>query len=346
MPSWGPDQIIRENDHIQGMQLVRCTSVFDAKGCFAPAFNKANRTRVNADSIILAIGQRADLSFIDSAFKTERGLIAVDPDTQETNAAGVFAGGDAATGPASVIQAIAAGRRAAASIDLYLMKRRTHTKSQKVTMQKFSTDCLVKMNRGKTAILPLSLRRIDIEDTAGFNLSEMENEANRCFNCGCVAVNASDIAPALIALGAKIRTTKRILTAEDFFSVRTIKTSQLEEGELVVEIQIPKPALGSRQDFIKFALRNSHDFPVVSVAALLNVNGDRVDSVRIVLGAVAPVPLRIKDIEDFMKGKKLDKKSAATAAKIAVERTISLTKNKYKVQVTRALVERAFLNAR
>jgi CO/xanthine dehydrogenase FAD-binding subunit len=174
----------------------------------------------------------------------------------------------------------------------------------------------------------------------------MENEANRCFNCGCVAVNASDIAPALIALGAKIRTTKRILTAEDFFSAGTMKSSHLEEGELAVEIQIPKPALGSRQDFIKFALRNSHDFPVVSVAALLNVNGDRVDSVRIVLGAVAPVPLRIKDTEDFLKGKKLDKKSAATAAKIAVEQTLSLTKNKYKVQVTRSLVERVFLNAR
>jgi hypothetical protein len=286
------------------------------------------------------------LSFIGSALKTERGLITVDQDTQETNAAGVFAGGDVATGPASVIQAIAAGRRAAASIDLYLMKRRIHTKSQKVTMQKCSTDCLVKMNRGKTAILPVSRRRIDIEDTVGFNLSEMENEANRCFNCGCVAVNASDIAPALMALGATIRTTKRILNAEDFFSAGTMKTSQLDEGELVVEIQIPKPALGSRQDFIKFALRNSHDFPVVSVAVLLNVNGDRVDSIRIVLGAVAPVPLRIKEIEDFLKGKKLDKKSAATAAKIAVEQTLSLTKNKYKVQVTRALVERAFLNAR
>jgi len=346
MPSWGPGQILQENGHIQGMQLVHCTSVFDAKGCFAPAFNKANRIRVNADSIILAIGQRADLSFISSALKTERGLITVDQDTQETNAAGVFAGGDVATGPASVIQAIAAGRKAAASIDLYLTKRRIPTKSQKVTMQKWSADCLVKMERGKTAILPVSRRRIDIEDSTGFNLSEMENEANRCFNCGCVAVNASDMAPALIALNAKIRTTKRILSAEDFFSAGIMKTSQLEEGELVVEIQIPKPAAGSRQDFIKFALRNAHDFPVVSVAALVNVNGDIVDSARIVLGAVAPVPLRIKDVEDFLKGKKLDKKSAATAGKMAVEQTLSLAKNKYKVQVTRALVERAFLNAR
>ena len=342
MPSWGPDQILQGNNRIKGMQLVRCTSVFDAKGHFAPAFDNSNRTTVYADAIILAIGQRTDLSFIGSALRAERGLITVDEDTQETNTAGVYAGGDVAIGPASVIQAIAAGRRAAASIDLYLMKKRIHKNSQKV-MSKFNADCLVKMDRGKTTILPVSGRRIDIEDTAGFNLNETEDEANRCFNCGCVAVNASDIAPALIALDAKIKTTRRILTAESFFSAGIMKTSQLEAGELVVEIQIPKPTLGSQQGFIKFAQRNSHDFPVVSVAAVLSMNADRVDAVRIVLGAVAPVPLRIKDVEDFLKGEKLNKKSAAAAGNIAVKHTLPLAKNKYKVQVAKALVEKVIL---
>jgi NADPH-dependent glutamate synthase beta subunit-like oxidoreductase/CO/xanthine dehydrogenase FAD-binding subunit len=343
MPSWGPDQLLQGNNRIKGMQLVRCTSVFDAKGHFAPAFDNSTRTTVYADAIILAIGQRTDLSFIGSALRTERGLITVDEDTQETNTAGVYAGGDVAIGPASVIQAIAAGRRAAASIDLYLMKKRIHKNSQKVTMPKFNADCLVKMDRGKTTILPVSGRRIDIEDTAGFNLRETEDEANRCFNCGCVAVNASDIAPALIALDAKIKTTRRILTSEGFFSAGIMKTSQLEAGELVVEIQIPKPTLGSQQGFIKFAQRNSHDFPVVSVAAVLSMNADRVDAVRIVLGAIAPVPLRIKDVEDFLKGEKLNKKSAAAAGNIAVKHTLPLAKNKYKVQVAKALVEKVIL---
>ena len=343
MPSWGPDQLLHGNNRIKGMQLVRCTSVFDAKGHFAPAFDNSTRTTVDADAIILAIGQRTDLSFIGSVLRTERGLIKVDQDTQETNTAGVYAGGDVAIGPASVIQAIAAGRRAAASIDLYLMKKRIHTNSQKVTMSKFKADYLVKMAKGKTAILPVSRRRIDIEDTVGFNLSEMEHEANRCFNCGCVAVNASDMAPALIALDAKIKTTRRILTAEGFFSAGIMKTSQLEAGELVVEIQIPQPTLGSQQGFIKFAQRNSHDFPVVSVAAVLGMNADRVDAVRIVLGAVAPVPLRIKDVEVFLKGKNLNNKSAATAGNIAGKHTLPLSKNKYKVQVAKALVEKVIL---
>ncbi|MCX5994173.1 MAG: FAD-dependent oxidoreductase [Chloroflexi bacterium] len=343
MPSWGPDQILQGNNRIKGMQLVRCTSVFDTKGHFAPAFDNSTRTTVSADAIILAIGQRTDLSFIGSVLKTECGLITVDQDTQETTTAGVYAGGDVAIGPATVIQAIAAGRRAAASIDLYLMKRRIRKNSQKVTMQKCSADCLVKMDRGKTTILPVSGRRIDTEDTAGFNLDEMEDEANRCFNCGCVAVNASDIAPALIALDAKIKTTRRILSAEGFFSTGIMKTNRLEAGELVVEIQIPRSTSGSRQGFIKFAQRNSHDFPVVSVAAVLSMNADRVDAARIVLGAVAPVPLRIKDVEDFLKGEKLNKKSAAAAGNIAVKHTLPLSKNKYKVQVAKALVEKVIL---
>jgi CO/xanthine dehydrogenase FAD-binding subunit len=82
---------------------------------------------------------------------------------------------------------------------------------------------------------------------------------------------------------------------------------------------------------------------VVSVAAVLSMNADRVDAARIVLGAVAPVPLRIKDVEDFLKGEKLNKKSAAAAGNIAVKHTLPLSKNKYKVQVAKALVEKVIL---
>jgi CO/xanthine dehydrogenase FAD-binding subunit len=207
-------------------------------------------------------------------------------------------------------------------------------------LQQFSEGCLAKSARGKAAILPVSRRRIDVEDRAGYSLGQTEGEANRCFNCGCVAVNASDMAPALIALGAKIRTTKRVLEAGDFFSAGIMKTSRLEEGELVAEIEVPKPAPGSHQQFIKFALRNSHDFPVVSAAAVVSCTGGRVDSARLALGAVAPVPLRMEGVEAFLKGKKLDKKAAAAAAKLAVKQALPLLKNRYKVQVTGALVEK------
>jgi NADPH-dependent glutamate synthase beta subunit-like oxidoreductase len=125
--SWGPGRIIGSDGKVSGLELVRCTSVFDAQGNFCPYFDETKMT-IAADQVILAIGQASetafcqDFCFLDDQkdLPVQRGLIAIDAATQQTEARGVFAGGDAANGPATVIQAIAAGRRAAASIDRYL----------------------------------------------------------------------------------------------------------------------------------------------------------------------------------------------------------------------------------
>jgi CO/xanthine dehydrogenase FAD-binding subunit len=73
------------------------------------------------------------------------------------------------------------------------------------------------------------------------------------------------------------------------------------------------------------------------------MDGDRVADARIVLGAVAPVPLRAREVEDFLKGKILNDKIAEAAAAVAVKGANPLSKNKYKIQVARALVKRAIL---
>jgi len=125
--SWGPARITANDGKVSGLELVRCTSVFDDQGNFCPYFDDA-KTSVAADQVILAIGQASetafckDFCFLDDqqSLPVEKGLIAVNQETQETEMKGVFAGGDAANGPASVIEAIAAGRRAAVSIDKFL----------------------------------------------------------------------------------------------------------------------------------------------------------------------------------------------------------------------------------
>jgi NADPH-dependent glutamate synthase beta subunit-like oxidoreductase len=127
LDSWGPDKIIENGGKVAGLELVRCTSVFDDEGNFCPYFDDTRKT-VEADQVILAIGQASetafcqDFCFLDDqgSLPVDRGLIAIDKDTQQTEMTGVFAGGDAANGPATVIEAIAAGRRAAVSIDIYL----------------------------------------------------------------------------------------------------------------------------------------------------------------------------------------------------------------------------------
>ncbi|OQY03331.1 MAG: hypothetical protein B6I22_11820 [Desulfobacteraceae bacterium 4572_123] len=125
--SWGPDKIRGDDGKVCGIELVRCISVFDADEKFCPYFDDT-RTTVDTDQVILAIGQASetafckDFCFLDDAasLPVEKGLIVIDKDTQQTNMKGVFSGGDAANGPATVIQAIAAGRRAAESIDKHL----------------------------------------------------------------------------------------------------------------------------------------------------------------------------------------------------------------------------------
>ena len=119
--SWGPNKVLANNGAVAGVELVRCTSVFNEAGNFCPYFDDTKKT-LEADQLILAIGQACDLGFCDleGHVLVNGNMIAIDKETQETGVEGIFAGGDAANGPGAVIDAIAAGRRAAASIDQYL----------------------------------------------------------------------------------------------------------------------------------------------------------------------------------------------------------------------------------
>ncbi|MCK4757910.1 MAG: FAD-dependent oxidoreductase [Thermoplasmata archaeon] len=116
-PSWGP-KIITGDNKVTGIELVKCTSVFDKLGNFAPKFDDTTTTAKETDSVILAIGQSSDLSFLTD-IDTKRGAISVNEEMQ-TNTAGVFAGGEAARGPSSVVEAVADGALAVSAIDKYL----------------------------------------------------------------------------------------------------------------------------------------------------------------------------------------------------------------------------------
>jgi formate dehydrogenase beta subunit len=114
---------------LQSIELRTVTSVFDANGRFAPAYDDADVTSIEADSCILAIGQKPDLSFLtaaDGVALTPAGTIRVDPDTLATSAPGIFAGGDVAFGPRNLIEAVANGKRAAHAMHAYLSHAASH----------------------------------------------------------------------------------------------------------------------------------------------------------------------------------------------------------------------------
>jgi xanthine dehydrogenase YagS FAD-binding subunit len=156
----------------------------------------------------------------------------------------------------------------------------------------------------------------------------------------CFAVCPSDTAIALTALDATIITDKRSIPISDFFEVMG---NILNDDEIITEIRIPMPKPETKQVFIKFALRPTIDFAIVSVAVAIIFQAGKVSDARIVLGAVAPVPYRATGAENVLKGKIISEPVAETAAVAAVKDAVPLSDNKYKIQIARTLVKRAIL---
>ncbi len=172
-----------------------------------------------------------------------------------------------------------------------------------------------------------------------------DNRYNSIFGAvaGCIAVNCSDTAPALIALNAKIVTSKQTVDAENFFAVNGEKTTILADDEIVTEVQVPAPAAGSKSAFVKFAIRKSFDFPIVNCAAAITSSGGTVNAARICLNGVHNLPHRATAAEQAIGGKALNAANAEAAGTAAVAGTTAVTNNKYMIQVAKTMVKRAIL---
>lgn len=117
---WGPMVIHGREGHVIGMTCMRCVSLLDRDGRFNPRYDPSVTRYFEAGTVIFAIGQIADTGFINvEGVRIREGLIDVDDDFS-TGVKGLFAAGEAITGPSSIIHAIAQGRRAAASLDKFL----------------------------------------------------------------------------------------------------------------------------------------------------------------------------------------------------------------------------------
>jgi xanthine dehydrogenase YagS FAD-binding subunit len=167
-----------------------------------------------------------------------------------------------------------------------------------------------------------------------------DNRYNSIFGAmdGCIAVNPGDIAPALVALNARVVTTKQTVDAEDFFTMNGEKTTILDDDELVTEIQVPTPAAGTKSAFVKFAIRKAFDFPIVNCAAAIGGT-----NARICLNAVYNTPRRATEAEDAIAGQTINEANAEAAGEAAVADAISVTHNKYMIQIAKTMVKRAIL---
>jgi NADH-quinone oxidoreductase subunit F len=190
--SWGPRRLVGKNGRFTAVEFMRCTSVFDAQGRFNPTYDACELTTMGADNIILAIGQSADSSFakpMDLAV-TPGGAIKADLVTGKTNVQGVFAGGDGVYGPRIAIDAIAAGKRAAVSMDCYLTGSEPPVPPFK-PMSRGNVDFLaltasekVQLKRSQSVMIPLEGRSANFQQVElGLTNDMALNEAKRCLRC-------------------------------------------------------------------------------------------------------------------------------------------------------------------
>jgi len=188
---YGPKRILGRDGKVSGIELIKASQVFDENRRFNPQFIEGSEEIMDCDTVVLAVGQSADLSWIrpeDNLTVTARGSLQTDPVTMATSRPDVFAGGDVAFGPRIIITAVAEGKRAAKSITKFLTGQApAEPKQARVTVYdtgryKMKPD-YEKLVRKSPPTLGLD-RRIgiaEVEESYGESMAGVQ--ADRCLKC-------------------------------------------------------------------------------------------------------------------------------------------------------------------
>jgi formate dehydrogenase beta subunit len=185
--SWAPKKVLGDKA-VKGLGLVKCTSVFDKACNFSPTYDEEITHKMEAGTLILAVGQVADLGYLEKEKKiqTRGSRIEADENDLSTGEKGVFAGGDVVSGPNSIINAIAHGRKAASAIDRHLggdgdIEEVLAKPEKEVLLPEFRLEI---RPRAHSPLLKPWERTTGFDQVElGLTDAEVAAEANRCLNC-------------------------------------------------------------------------------------------------------------------------------------------------------------------
>lgn len=195
--SWGPKRILHENGRVVGVEFKKCVSVFDGNGKFNPTYDENDTKVLNADYVLISVGQAMDWGeiIVDSKLQLNPNkTIKVNPLSYQTGEQDVFAGGDVVTGPKFAIDAIALGKQGAISIHRYvhednliIAREREYHALNKSNLNLEGYD---NIPRQKTQHIEGSKSKetfTDLRQT--FTEEQIKKETERCLGCGAVAVD-------------------------------------------------------------------------------------------------------------------------------------------------------------
>ena len=189
-PSLGPKQFVGEKGRLTGLEVTKCISVFDENKRFNPKFEPGTEFVIPCDTVILAIGQSSDVSFLkptDGVETTRQGTLKINPETLMTTAPGIFAAGDIAFGPRLIINAVADGKKAAVEIDKYLRGPKWKPKTKYVQITVLDHHEMAahydEYSRLTVPALPIERRTGVAEVETGYTEAQAREEASRCLRC-------------------------------------------------------------------------------------------------------------------------------------------------------------------
>jgi NADPH-dependent glutamate synthase beta subunit-like oxidoreductase len=184
----GPKRILGRNGRVTGLETWKTKWVFDADGRFNPAFEENSESVIPCDTVIMAIGQAPNLSFLrpdDGVEISPRGLINVNRESLMTSAPGIFAGGDCAFGPRLIIDSVGDGKRIAANIHELLTGKKPQEHEIEIEIldhHKMFHDFL-NIGRQPIPVVPLERRTGITEVELPYTEEEAVHEARRCLRC-------------------------------------------------------------------------------------------------------------------------------------------------------------------
>ncbi len=194
---WGPARILTEDGVVKGVEFKKCLSVFDNNGRFAPTFDEEELMTVDADHVIVSIGQTIEWGDLLEGSRVELGAggrAKADPFTYQSDQPDVFVGGDAYTGPTFTIDAIAAGKQAAISLHRYVQPGQSLTlgrdrriyvplDKENVVIRSFDNTPRQQPSRSKDGVESFRDNRMTLTE------EQMKKETERCLKCGAVRVD-------------------------------------------------------------------------------------------------------------------------------------------------------------
>lgn len=199
-PQRGPRRFIGEQGRVKAVEFIGVKRTYDDAGRFNPEYDPSYSEVFETDSVILAIGQQTDLSFLrpeDNIELTPGKLIKIDPETLATTAPGVFAGGDVAFGPRNIIDAVANGKRAALSIDEYLRGIKPEAfynlLIEKIPTRRFTRpEDYEQHAREAPPSIDLNRRTGISEVEIGYTEQQARTQAERCLACHIQTIYDAD----------------------------------------------------------------------------------------------------------------------------------------------------------